>query len=87
MVTFRQLNLLEGRAAAGTFDVIFCRNVLIYFDLPTKAAILGKLSGQLASDGYLFLGGAETVLGITDTLSPCSGVRGTYIKSTLRAAA
>jgi chemotaxis protein methyltransferase CheR len=87
MITFRQLNLLDGRAAAGTFDIVFCRNVLIYFDLPTKAAILGNLSSQLADDGYLFLGGAETVLGITDVLTPCPGVRGTYVKGQLRAAA
>ncbi len=87
MVTFRQLNLLEGKAAAGTFDIIFCRNVLIYFDLPTKAGILGRLGDQLAGDGYLFLGGAETVLGITDTLAPCPGVRGTYVKATPRAIA
>jgi chemotaxis protein methyltransferase CheR len=87
MITFRQLNLLDARASAGTFDIVLCRNVLIYFDLPTKAAILGQLSAQLADDGYLFLGGAETVLGITDVLAPCPGVRGTYVKSALRAAA
>ncbi len=87
MVTFRQLNLLDARASAGLFDIVFCRNVLIYFDLPTKAAILNQLGTQLTNDGFLFLGGAETVLGITDTLNPCPGVRGAYIKSALRAAA
>jgi chemotaxis protein methyltransferase CheR len=87
MITFRQLNLLDARASAGLFDIVFCRNVLIYFDLPTKGAILKQLGTQLTDDGYLFLGGAETVLGITDALSPCPGVRGTYIKASLRAAA
>ncbi len=87
LITFRQLNLLDARASAGMFDIVLCRNVLIYFDLPTKAAILRQLSTQMTDDGYLFLGGAETVLGITDVLSPCPGVRGTYVKSALRAAA
>jgi chemotaxis protein methyltransferase CheR len=88
MVTFKQLNLLDARAGAGTFDVVFCRNVLIYFDLPTKAQVLDKISQQMAGDGVLFLGGAETVMGITDGFAASPGLRGTYIKSqSLKAAA
>jgi chemotaxis protein methyltransferase CheR len=78
MVNFRQLNLLDDFAALGRFDVIFCRNVLIYFDQPTKTLVLNRLSRQMAPDGHLYLGGAETVLGITDKLQPVPDNRGIY---------
>ena len=79
MVKFRPANLLEPMAALGRFDVIFCRNVLIYFDGQTKGAVLGRLAGQLAPDGSLFLGGAETVLEVSDRFIPAPGRRGVYI--------
>jgi chemotaxis protein methyltransferase CheR len=72
-VSFRTNNLLHDFAALGTFDVIFCRNVLIYFDAATKSDILARMSRQLAPDGFLFLGGAETVVGITDRFVPQPG--------------
>jgi chemotaxis protein methyltransferase CheR len=78
MVSFRQLNLLDDMAALGRFDVIFCRNVLIYFDQPTKTLVLDRLSRQMAPDGHLYLGGAETVLGISDRLQPVPENRGIY---------
>src|SRR5260370_24524096 len=78
MVQFRQLNLLDDVSALGRFDVIFCRNVLIYFDQPTKTLVLDRLSRQLAPDGHLYLGGAETVLGISDRLQPVPENRGIY---------
>ncbi|MCB9949006.1 MAG: protein-glutamate O-methyltransferase [Rhodospirillaceae bacterium] len=78
MVTFREFNLLEDLRPLGQFDVIFCRNVLIYFDQPTKTRVLEGMSRLLASDGVLFLGGAETVLGITDKFKPVDGQRGVY---------
>ena len=65
-VTFREFNLLQPFAQLGQFDIIFCRNILIYLDTPTKSAVLRRLAGVLARDGYLFLGGAETVLGLSD---------------------
>jgi chemotaxis protein methyltransferase CheR len=52
--------------------------MLIYFDAPTKARVLAALAGQLAPDGVLYLGGAETVLGLTDRLVPVPGERGVY---------
>ncbi|MDB5409774.1 MAG: protein-glutamate O-methyltransferase CheR [Rhodospirillales bacterium] len=82
MVAFRPFNLLEDLGSLGRFDVIFCRNVLIYFDQPTKAKVLDGMSRQLAPDGHLYLGGAETVLGITDKLQPLPEHRGIYVQAT-----
>jgi chemotaxis protein methyltransferase CheR len=78
MVHFKQVNLLDDMAALGRFDVIFCRNVLIYFDQPTKTLVLDRLSRQMAPDGHLYLGGAETVLGISARLQPVQDNRGIY---------
>ncbi len=78
MVQYRLFNLLADMAALGTFDVIFCRNVLIYFDQMTKGAVLDRMARLLASDGALYLGGAETVLGITNRFQPVAGQRGIY---------
>jgi len=78
-VKFRQFNLLEGFATLGHFDFIFCRNVLIYFDLPTKRDILDRMSRQLARDGSLFLGGAETVIGVCDKFAPHPGHAGIFV--------
>lgn len=78
MVTFKEFNLLNDPKALGRFDVVFCRNVLIYFDQPTKTRILDWIGRMLPADGRLFLGGAETVLGITDKFKPVPGQRGVY---------
>lgn len=64
-VSFSSHNLLNDCRELGTFDVIFCRNVLIYFDDAIKRAILARLASQLASDGYLVLGAAETTTGLS----------------------
>ena len=58
------------------FDLVFCRNVLIYFDPPTKARALEAIAKQMAPDGLLYLGGAETVLGVTERFVPVPGDRG-----------
>ncbi|KTT04237.1 CheR family methyltransferase, partial [Pantoea stewartii] len=78
MVDYRQLNLLHSFASLGQFDVIYCRNVLIYFDAPTKSDVLARLAAQLAPEGALLLGAAETVIGLTDRLSPNPKHRGLY---------
>lgn len=65
-VSFREINLLEPFQQLGRFDLILCRNVLIYFDVATKGTVLSRMSQLLAPDGYLFLGGSETAMGITD---------------------
>jgi chemotaxis protein methyltransferase CheR len=79
LVQFRQFNLLQDYAHLGKFDVIFCRNVLIYFDQPTKTGIFGRLAKASESDGYLFLGAAETVIGLTDSYKVCPNRRGVYL--------
>lgn len=84
-VRFEQANLLDDFARFGKMDVIFCRNVLIYFDIQTKAKVLDRLAAQLADDGFLLLGAAETVVGLTDSLRPISGHRGLYAKPALAA--
>lgn len=78
MVTYREHNLLESPAKLGKFDVVFCRNVLIYFDSETKAKVLEGISKMLPADGVLFLGGAETVLGVSDCFKPVPDLRGIY---------
>lgn len=67
-VAFRELNLLESFRSLGQFDIILCRNVLIYFDTMTKRDVLDRLSTALTPGGYLFLGATETAFGLTDRL-------------------
>jgi len=69
-VEFEEFNLLANFNSFGQFDVIFCRNVLIYFDLEMKKDVLRRLAGILAKDGFLITGSAETVLGLSDRLVP-----------------
>lgn len=78
MTRWQPFNLLDDPQGLGRFDVIFCRNVLIYFDPPTKSRVLGRLAGMVAPDGVVYLGGAETVLGLTERLAPAPGERGVY---------
>ncbi len=80
-IRFKKLNLLDDLRGIGRMDVIYCRNVLIYFDLETKKKVLEQMAQLLPDDGYLFLGAAETVLGITDAFKPMPGMRGLYIKN------
>lgn len=81
MVQFREWNLLRDLKPLGQFDIVFCRNVLIYFDQPTKAQVLESIAKQMPSDGLLYLGGAETVLGISDRFKPVPNQRGIYSQS------
>jgi chemotaxis protein methyltransferase CheR len=79
MVKFMQLNLLQDFSHLGMFDVVFCRNVLIYFDQATKGDVLDRIAGVTERDGFLVLGGAETVVGLTDTFKPVADRRGLYV--------
>jgi chemotaxis protein methyltransferase CheR len=78
MVRYRQLNLLADFAQLGAFDVVFCRNVLIYFDAETKTNVLNRLAKVTAPDGYLVLGAAETVVGLTNRFKMVTERRGLY---------
>ncbi|WP_299436090.1 protein-glutamate O-methyltransferase CheR [uncultured Rhodospira sp.] len=78
MVQYKELNLLGDLRGLGQFDVVFCRNVLIYFDQPTKSKVLNAISQIMADDAVLYLGGAETVLGVSDKFKPVPGQRGIY---------
>jgi chemotaxis protein methyltransferase CheR len=85
MVQFKPFNLLSDLSRLGTFDVVFCRNVLIYFDQQTKTEVLDRMAQVIAPDGYLALGAAETVVGLTDSFKPFTDKRGIYapnLKST-----
>ncbi|WP_065752414.1 CheR family methyltransferase [Bradyrhizobium paxllaeri] len=86
MVQHRQLNLLHDFSLLGNFDIIFCRNVLIYFDQETKINIFGRLAKAMEGDGFLVLGAAETVVGLTDVFKPFPDKRGLYRPSGARAA-
>ncbi len=79
MVEFREFNLLDDPVALGRFDVVFCRNVLIYFDNETKRLVLERIGHLMPEDGFLFLGGAETVIGVSERFQPALGQRGIYV--------
>lgn len=80
-ITFKPANLLTDIPHLGSFDIVFCRNVLIYFDVPTKAKVLDAIKGVLKQDGTLFLGGAETVIGISESFKPLPDTRGVYVRT------
>ena len=85
MVQFRPLNLLSDFSQLGTFDVVFCRNVLIYFDQPTKINVMERLARITEPDGYLILGAAETVVGLTECFKPLADRRGLYVPNAMAA--
>lgn len=81
MVTFREWNLLAELSPLGMFDIVFCRNVLIYFDIPTKERVLAAVARQMPADGLLYLGASETTLGLAPGLSRIDGKSGVYSKA------
>ena len=78
LVEFRKWNLMEDLRPLGTFDLAFCRNVLIYFDIKTKRKVLDAIWERLAPGGLLYLGGSETTFGVSDRFVPCRGVHQVY---------
>ena len=78
MVEFRIWNLMDDLRPLGAFDVVFCRNVLIYFDLPTKRRVLEAIWGRLNPGGTLYLGGAETTFGVSDRFISSPGLHQVY---------
>lgn len=65
-IVFREMNLMQSYTLLGKFDVIYCRNVLIYFSTKLKKDIMHRMSKALKPDGYLILGGSETISGYSD---------------------
>jgi chemotaxis protein methyltransferase CheR len=78
MVAYRPLNLLAEFSHLGSFDLVFCRNVLIYFEQQTKIGVLERMARMIEADGFLVLGAAETVVGLTDAFKPMCDRRGLY---------
>ena len=79
MVQYKPFNLLQDFSHLGMFDVVFCRNVLIYFDQETKIAVLERVARVMEADSYLVLGAAETVVGLTESFKPMLDRRGLYV--------
>jgi chemotaxis protein methyltransferase CheR len=83
MIHFSELNLAQPWPSMAQMDLIFLRNVLIYFNAETKKAIFARLRKILRHDGYLFLGGAETTMGIDDSFHRIALEKGSYYKLTI----
>ncbi len=75
-VNFRELNLTQNLGSVGRFDVVFCRNVLIYFSMDLKRSLLAKLAGVLNPGGWLFLGSSESLAGMSDSFEMVRADRG-----------
>lgn len=80
MVKYKPYNLLDNLAPLGKFDIVFCRNVLIYFDQKTKSNVLDRIAQQMHDDAFLVLGAAETIVGLTDAFKSVEGRRGLFQK-------
>ena len=79
-VRFEMRNLLENFDRIGPFDIVFCRNVLIYFDRATKQDVLERLAEIIPQNGFLVLGGPETTLGLTDKFARHPEWRNVYVR-------
>ncbi len=80
-IEFRRVNLLEQFNTLGMFDIVFCRNVLIYFDADAKKRTLERIAAQSHPHGFLLMGGAESTLGVTDAFQPTPDRRGLYARN------
>jgi chemotaxis protein methyltransferase CheR len=81
MVDYRFFNLLDDPRTLGTFDIVFCRNVLIYFDPETKSKVLDAINKSMVPNGFLILGAAETIFGLTDAFATEPDRSGVYRKA------
>ena len=78
MVAFRRLNLVADPLPGGRFDVVLCRNVLLYFSAEVRRRVFERLAEAMRPDGLLVLGAGETVIGQTDAFRPSARFRGLY---------
>lgn len=81
LTRFQQHNVLDPVPAPGRFDLILCRNVLLYFDIATRQRVFERMSGALAPDGWLMLGAGETVVGQTERFEPAACGSALYRRS------
>lgn len=86
IVYFSQRNLLEPFTSLGPFDIIFCRNVAIYFDAPTRRSLFLRLSDRLTADGYLFVGSSESLTDVGPQFAPQHHCHGTFYQPNRRLA-
>ena len=84
-IRYRVGNILDSQARPERFDLVLCRNVLLYFDETTKERAFGRLASSLREDGWLMLGAGETVTGRTGSFAPATGVQGLYKRTGGRA--
>ncbi len=80
-ISFRRLNLLQPFQSLGRFDLVLCRNVLIYFNDTTKRDVLSRIATAMAPDGFLILGGAESALGLAEFFATHRDERGVYVRA------
>lgn len=85
-LTFRKLNLLDPFLGMGPFDLVLCRNVLIYQTVEKKKEIIGKIYNVLSPDGYLILGAAESMIGISDDFELVRAEKATLFRKKIKAA-
>lgn len=78
LVKFQKINLLEPFRGLGKFDIVFCRNVAIYFDLDTKKKLFDRIAEVLLPGGYLFIGSTETLLGVSDKFASRNYLRAIF---------
>ena len=87
LVTFRRLNLMEDFSSVGKFDVVFCRNVAIYFSEPDRASLFNRIEQRLEPDGYLVVGAMESLSGLCPQFESKRHLRSVYYQSKTAAAA
>jgi chemotaxis protein methyltransferase CheR len=78
MASFRKINLMKSFAGLGRFDIVFCRNVAIYFTLQDRKKLFNKLASVLEPDGYLLIGATESLTGISPHFTPKRHLRSIY---------
>jgi chemotaxis protein methyltransferase CheR len=81
MVRWRRVNLMNDLRGLGRFDMIFCRNVLSFFDEGLRKKVLEQIALAMPDEGFLVLGAKETVMGVTEAFRPLSGRRGFYVRN------
>ncbi|MEA2103015.1 MAG: protein-glutamate O-methyltransferase CheR, partial [Thermodesulfobacteriota bacterium] len=78
MASFKKLNLMEPFSGLGKFDIIFCRNVAIYFSLEDRKKLFNKIADMLEPDGFLIIGSTESLTGISDRFAPQRHIRAIF---------